>query len=127
MEPKDSIKALDPVWRILNAGWWGESCDNLWYWAETGGGRVRTRPFPILPVVTRTPSLRQGLDVDLVLQRNRPLLPSRPSFLQSRLGAVRLSLVKVLGGTRRATEHGIGYVFMYSQMSQVVPCAPRNF
>lgn len=37
-------------------------------------------------VVTRTPSLRQVLDVDLILQRNWPLLPSGSSFFSPGLG-----------------------------------------
>lgn len=62
-------------------------------------------------MVTRGPPLRQVLDVDF---RELCLYSPVGLLLQSRPGAVRVSLVKVLlrrRGTLRASELGIDYVF----------------
>lgn len=75
-------------------------------------------------MVTRSPSLRQVLDMDLVLHRTQLLFFSGSCFLQFRPGTVRVSLVKVLlerEGTLRATELGIDYVF--GAQSDVTSCA----
>lgn len=69
-------------------------------------------PFPTLPCGNQGPTPKASPRCGL--RRTLPLLPYGSCFLQSRPGAVRVSLVKVLlrrRGTLRASELGIDYVF----------------
>lgn len=75
-------------------------------------------------VVTGSPSLRQVLDVDLVLQKTQPLLLSGSCSLPSRPGTVRVSLVKVLLEGRGLSEPQ--NLALIGAQSDVTCCALRS-